>query len=197
MATITTTLDIAKIYNDLPTLAKADERFTNRETMFRALAKLLSVYENEFGVCLIHAHCTLSPGEIMLSTGDVSHPIQYEKAGVYYPERWLPNGEPFEFTKELTRAPPSELFEAFQKLTKSNGVLGLYYANGNETPCLEQTFGRSNYKKPLNEVRPADSTIETGWNLGKGQPVTMACVITCDTRSTRAGGYHKDTKTHS
>jgi hypothetical protein len=32
--------------------------------------------------------------------------------------------------------------------------------------------------------------VETAWNLGRGDPVTMACVLLCATATTERGGYH-------
>ncbi|KAF1963922.1 hypothetical protein BU23DRAFT_635940 [Bimuria novae-zelandiae CBS 107.79] len=59
-------------YNSLPTLLEANDRFKDREQLFSNLARLLSKYGNVFGVCLVHTHCELLKGEIMLEKDDVS-----------------------------------------------------------------------------------------------------------------------------
>ena len=116
---------MAELYNTLPTLADAEERFTHREQIFVACRSLLAKYENNFGICLVHAHCNLSDGEIMLARGNVSQPEKISKLAEYYPERWLSSGTPYEFTTRLTTAPPVALVEAFNQLTVQLGVLDL------------------------------------------------------------------------
>ncbi len=48
------------LYNNLPTLEHADSTFIHRAPLFAELGPLLSKYNNEFGVCLVHSHCFLS-----------------------------------------------------------------------------------------------------------------------------------------
>lgn len=71
---------VARLYNTLPSLSEADERFFNREKAFDLISKLLSQHGNVFSVCLVHAHCTLREGEIMLSSGETSQPVLASKA---------------------------------------------------------------------------------------------------------------------
>lgn len=56
---------LATLYNQLPTLGEAEERFTERAPLFAALASLLAEYGNFWSLCLVHAHCKLAEGEIM------------------------------------------------------------------------------------------------------------------------------------
>ena len=192
---------LATLYNDLPTLGEADERFTERTPIFAALDSLLDQYNNAWGACLVHAHCKLAEGEIMLGKGDISQPESaLELAAVeYYPERWLPSGKPYEFTTRRTTTPPIDLIKAFNSITSNVGVLGLYHIDRTEKKKpgkrIERTEGRKNILAPymdLDEVNENAQT-ETAGDLSSLDPVTMACnsVIVCDTRSTRTGGTHK------
>lgn len=65
---------------------------------------------------------------------------------------------------------------------------------------IERTKGRSKITEPAAvENKPVSGLIETTWkNFGKGDPVTMACVISCDTRTTRSGvaNVHKGTQSY-
>jgi hypothetical protein len=33
--------------------------------------------------------------------------------------------------------------------------------------------------------------VQTAWDFGRGDPITMACTIVCDTNTTRSGSAHK------
>jgi len=181
------------MYNSLPTLGEADERFVQRDVIFAKLAPLLSSYHNQFGVCLVHSHCVLEPGEKMIGTGDVSQPRSADIP--CYAERWLGNGEPIEFTTEETPSPPAELISEFQQIVGDSGVLGLYFSGlSASTLKLEWTEGRKNITKAIPKHDPG--SIETAWLPGTKNPVQMACTIYCDSRTTRSGGYHKGTKSH-
>ena len=116
MATVTT------LYNTLPTLEDAAKRFADHEDMFAAVKGLLLEYQDVFGLCLIHAHCTLADGEIMLSRGNTSEPEKVTALQGFYPERWLPSGDAYEFTTRPTIPPPTSLLEAFHQLTSHVGV---------------------------------------------------------------------------
>ena len=98
---------MASLYNSLPSLEEATNKFTNRAHIFSKLASLLSKYEHKFGVCLVHVHCKLEESEIMVASGHVSQP---ECNVDCYPVCWLASGEPYEFTKEPIVTPPPELF---------------------------------------------------------------------------------------
>jgi hypothetical protein len=185
---------VAKTYNKLPTLIEADEKFRDREPFFAAVSVLLSQYNYGFGVCLIHAHCTLADGEIMLARGAISEPVLASEASAYNPERWLPSGEPYEFTVRPTRTPPRELVAAFRELTRGSEVLGLCYISDEEQePQIEWTEGRKNMTRPLTEPDRAAQIVETQWNPGRVDPVVMACVIYCESMTTKNGGKHTGT----
>jgi hypothetical protein len=179
-----------KSYNSLPTLLEANDRFKDRERLFSNLARLLSKYENAFGVCLVHTHCELLKGEIMLETEDVSQPTMISGAGPYYPERWLPSGTPYEFTCRRTEPPPQELLDEFRAMTQDVAVLGLYYVGPEDRVRIEWTEGRKNIVRDIQGEDWRLNPVETAWNLGKGDPVTMACVLLCATATTEQGGYH-------
>lgn len=57
---------IVASYNTLASLGYADETFTNRQNIFEKVGSLLAAYP-AFGLCLVHAHCKLHDGEIMLA----------------------------------------------------------------------------------------------------------------------------------
>ncbi|KAI9807719.1 MAG: hypothetical protein M1826_004486 [Phylliscum demangeonii] len=177
---------LRSMYNSLPTLGEAEVRFTDRAGMMTKLAPLLAAYGGMFGLCLIHAHCSLAEGEVMLADGHVSQPVKRsEILGPCYPDRWLPTGEPYEFTTRTTTEPPAELLLSFARLTGAIGVLGLYYVGPDDPePVLE-----------WNQDRCIPHT-ETAWNPTKDNPVAMACMMVCDSRETRTSTKHKDTKSH-
>ncbi|KAG5756989.1 hypothetical protein H9Q72_005616 [Fusarium xylarioides] len=187
----------ATIYNQLPTLDEADKRFAERDEIFAQATRLLAEYGFTFGLCLIHAHCTLADNEIMLAKGNVSQPEKVTDLTEYYPERWLPSGEPYEFTTRRTTNPPVALVKALHQLTNHIGVLGLYHIDkdDNNDKVLERTEGRRNILSPYTEADEAHEATQvlTAWNLGSRDPVTMACnkVVICDSRTTRAGAVHK------
>ncbi|KAI1166943.1 hypothetical protein F5B18DRAFT_604909 [Nemania serpens] len=44
----------------------------------------------------------------------------------------------------------------------------------------------------MKEEDKATDPVQTAWDFARGDPVTMACTMWCDTRTTRNGdGYHK------
>ncbi|KAJ5971842.1 uncharacterized protein N7479_001760 [Penicillium vulpinum] len=182
------------LYNNLPTLEDAEKRFIDRGTIFSAVGSLLAQYGNLYGLCLVHAHCTLTDEERMLSRGNISQPEIFALPGNYYPERWLSSGVPYEFTTRPTVPPPAALVDEFHRLTADIGVLGLYHI-GDEVygKMIEYTEGRKNILVALSDTEESQSAnhTETAWNLGKGDPVTMACMIVCDSRNTRDGSIHK------
>lgn len=190
--------DADRLVQLLPTLGEAEKRFTEREKMFTAVKALLAEYGNVFGLCLVHAHCTLENDEIMLGRGSVSQPEKSSELETYYPERWLSSGEPYEFTTRPTVAPPGALVEAFGRLTSHVGVLGLYHidrTNDKPSKMIEHTEGRKNILMPYTDADRvhAATQAETAWDLSSLDPVTMACakMVLCDTRTTRNSGRHK------
>ncbi|KAF1844443.1 uncharacterized protein K460DRAFT_379386 [Cucurbitaria berberidis CBS 394.84] len=179
-----------KSYNAFPTLLEANNRFTNRKQVFFDLTKLLSRYGNAFGVCLVHTHCGLLEGEIMLEKDDISQPVSVSEAGRYYAERWLPSGVPYEFTSRPTETPPEALFNEFKAMTQDAGVLGLYHVGREAVTRVEWTEGRKNMVRDIKDEDWHLSPVETAWNLGRGDPVTMVCVLLCATATTESGGYY-------
>ncbi|KAL6301654.1 hypothetical protein BKA93DRAFT_828130 [Sparassis latifolia] len=188
---------LATLYNNLPTLGEADDKFVDRVNVFAKVGPLLAKYDNRFGLCLVHAHCSLTDGETMVAEGNVSEPV---KDASCYPERWLATGEAYEFNKECTEVPPAALFDEFRSVVGDMiAVLGLYHV-GNVTPgtvLLEHTEGRKNIVEAV-DVGMGDTKdiVQTGWLPDAKDPVTMACMIICDSRTTRIGVKHKDTKSH-
>ena len=143
-----------EMYNNLPNVCEADERFVERDAIFAKLAPLLSSYNHQFGVCLVHAHCSLEPGEKLIGTGNISQPMD-GNAIPHYPTRWLHTGDPFEFRTEPATPPPSELVSDFQKIVGDIGVLGLYFAGTSAGILeLEWTEGRKNITKIVPEHVP-------------------------------------------
>ncbi|CAE6481351.1 unnamed protein product [Rhizoctonia solani] len=142
-------MSLAEVYNSLPTVGAANAAFTDREVMFAKLAPLFAAYQFQFGVCLVHAHCKLQEGEAMVADGNVTRPVF---DGPRYPERWLADGTPYEFTREPTETPPPELIREFQNIVGKDTLLGLFHAsrdqNGKTTPdgkvWIEHTEGRDN-----------------------------------------------------
>lgn len=167
---------VASLYNNLPSLEEATDKFTNRAHVFSKLASLLAKYEHKFGVCLVHAHCTLEEGEIMVASGHVSQP---ERDVECYPVCWLASGEPYEFTKEPIGIPPPELFTQFRDIVDGIDVLGIYAASGPPSSgiLLEQTDGRKNITEIVAFAGPQD--IETAWLPGADNPIVMTCTRQC------------------
>ncbi|KDR68303.1 hypothetical protein GALMADRAFT_215957 [Galerina marginata CBS 339.88] len=163
---------VASLYNSLPSLEEAADKFTNRAQIFSKLASLLAKYEHKFGVCLVHAHCKLEEGEIMVSTGHVSQP---ERDVECYAECWLASGEPYEFTKEPVVSPPPELLSQFRDIVDGIDVLGLYAVSAPPSSgiLLERTDGRKNITEIVPSAGPQD--IETAWLPGVDNPIVMAC----------------------
>jgi hypothetical protein len=194
----------ASSYNELLSLGDADERFAGRTDVFARLVPLLAKYEYRFGVCLVHTHCKLDEGEIMLADGNISEPVYAtpNDEGVF-PDRWLASGEAYEFTKAVTPSPPAALVQDF-KVTVGDyaDVLGLWYA-GDAAPNvfrIEYTEGRKNITKVrgLDHDLSKESSMETGWLPGieGGNPVMMRCWMLCDWLTTRGKQYHRNTQRH-
>jgi hypothetical protein len=180
----------AAVYNTLPTLGDADRRFTDRSSVFERLAPVLAQHQNQFGVCLVHAHCALEDGEIMVSDGDISEPKRVLSA---YPERWLSSGEPFEFSHAPVPVPSSELVKAFQEAVGEYAdLLGLCYAGDFKPDVVkvESTDGRKNITRDQSADADRTGCLETAWIPGTAQPVKMACFVICNMRMTRARVTH-------
>ncbi|KAM3517017.1 hypothetical protein NHJ13051_009370 [Beauveria bassiana] len=194
---------VAHLYNTLPTLGHADDQFVNRDSVFEQLAELLAKYDNAFGICLVHSHCKLADGEIMLAKEDISEPVQLALIEQYYPERWLANGTAYEFSTRKTDDPPQDLVDEFYRITHGFGlqnILGFYHIEGSQDApaVIEWTEGRKNLTRAMTEEDKSAQPVQTAWNFGRGSPITMACTIVCDTRTTRSGesNVHKGTQSH-
>jgi hypothetical protein len=93
----------------------------------------------------------------MVAEGNKSRPV---RDGPRYPDRWLADGTPYEFSAESTQVPPTELFQHFQEIVGEPTVLGLFYAGGlNEgqgvppgKKLLEWTEERCNFVKLVDET---------------------------------------------
>jgi len=181
---------IASLYNTLPSVEEANETPFDRTRIFSELTVLLAAYEYKYGVCLVHAHCKLEEGEVMIASGHISQPARDVQC---YPERWLPSGVPYEFTREPTVTPPPELFDQFRLIIDGIDVLGLYAVTGDQSSGVHQewTEGRKNITTIA--AHPNPESIETGWLPGKDQPITMACTRQClfDVRYGRHQKVHR------
>jgi hypothetical protein len=163
------------MYNNLPTISQADAHFVDRDITFAQLAPLLSKYNHQFGICLLHAHCALNPGEKMIATGDVCEPVDPPTGFRYYPERWLSNGEPFEYTTSPTSSPPAELLSEFKRVVGGAGVLGLYFAGASDGELwIERTEGRRNIMEVVSRLENPEA-IETAWLPGTANLVRAVC----------------------
>jgi hypothetical protein len=186
--------DVAHIYNQLPTIEEADRRFADRDAILSQLAPLMRKYDNQFGVCLVHAHCKIEPGEKMVSIGNISEPLRGVEC---YPESWLSNANAYEFSTKPTSIPPPELFGDFQKIIGDVGILGLYYAGGmTGGMTLEWTEGRRNITKGITRTE-AEGHIQTAWIPGSDPLLMKSCEAAqvCDSTTTRSGTTHKGTTT--
>ncbi|QLI72041.1 uncharacterized protein G6M90_00g080960 [Metarhizium brunneum] len=194
---------VAHLYNALPTLGHADDQFVNRNPVFAQLAELLAKYDNAYGICLVHSHCKLADGEITLAKGDISEPVQIALIEQHYPERWLANGTPYEFSTLKTDDPPQDLVKEFYRITQGFGlqnILGFYHIQGSQDApaIIEWTEGRKNLTRVMTEEDESAQQVQTAWNFGRGSPITMACTIVCDIRTTRSEkpNKHKGTQSH-
>jgi|ERR1700722_18211814 len=187
---MTAMVDYVQMYNNLPSIEEADERFTNREATFAKLAPILAEFNHQFGVCLVHAHCKLEQGEKMIAQGKITQP-ELNTDLVHYPDRWLPNGQPFEFTTKPTTSPPAKLVNELQKITGPDGVLGLFYKS-DDVKELEHTEGRKNIMEEVTDLTGTDH-LETAW-LPNFDGVTLlaGCTKYCQ-MSLGASGTKKHT----
>ena len=192
---------ISSLYNKLPSLGEAEEKFADREEIFAAVSQLFARYNDKFGLCLVHAHCELAENEIMLATGKIAQPVQLSAVDAYYPERWLATGEPYEFTSRPTETPPPDLLEDFRLLIGPREVLGLYFAGRNGGAVeMERTEGRKNIMEDFIATGDVNNVTETGWifpSSGPNHQAQKVCVKYCDSRVTRSGtAHHKGFKPH-
>lgn len=183
-------MTFAAFYNALTTLEEADKLFVDRDRIFAAVTSPLARYGNAFGICLVHARCTLTDDEIVLTQGNISKPVKTSSLTEYYPVRWLPSGEAYEFTTRRTTLPLVALVHLFNQLTSHIGVLGLYHKyGGRNSKMIEHMDGRASILEPLRNTPRAstDGHIETAWNLDRGDPSTMTCAIAYDFQKIQSG----------
>jgi len=179
--------NLVALYNSLPSLLEAEKKFINRDHILSQLAPLLAAHGNKFGVCLVHRHCRLEEGEMMVATGNVCQP---ERNVECYPDRWLANGEPYEFTRTPTLSPPEELLKEFQRVVGEMKVVGLFHINGEgeEGVALERTEGRKNIVTMIpSGGASGGKAITTGWRASMDQG--MVNVVDC-TSCIESGGQH-------
>lgn len=105
----------------------------------------------------------------------------------------------------IPESPPLKLQQKFREITgELSGILALYYAGYNnksfssDTISLERTEGRQNIIELVPKAS-VEGAIQTAWlpDRSGAFPVQMTCVINCDSRTTRFGGVHKGTKSHT
>ncbi len=153
----------ATSYNNLLYVDMASKLFTNRNEILGQLGPVLKQYgNNKFGVCLVHRHCMLEEGEMMVSSGNVCQP---ERDGVAYPERWLATGEAYEFNRDETTSPSEELVENFRRVVGDIKVLGLFYVRdeGLSGIMLERTEGRRNITNII-PFGTLENALTTAWH---------------------------------
>jgi hypothetical protein len=162
---------IKALYNGLDSLEEANGKLMkhNLKQLLPTLGPLLKKYDYKYGVCLIHRHCELEDGEVMISTGNITKP---GRATEYYPDRWLATGDPYEFSDEPSEPPPHDLMEEFRNMIPGIDVLGLFFVR--EIPedgsiFLESTQGRKNILNIIKTDDPSPelaASIDSAWVPG-------------------------------
>ena len=186
----------AETYNHLRLLGIANSAFTDREAIFEKASALLAKYDHKWGVGLVHRHCRLADGEIMLANGNVTEPVDCNQIGLAYPERWLLTGQSYEFTTRETEQPPAALFDEFRAIAGDAAeLLGLYHVDLSEadTWLVERTDGRKNIvEKVTSQPVPSSTVIEAGWVFGPGTGRPSYCQQYCnqDSSGNHAGSHH-------
>jgi hypothetical protein len=184
-------VNYVSLYNSLPWLGEANEKFTNRDQIFSKLARLFAAHGGAFGVCLAHRHCTLEEGEMMVATESVCQP---ERDTECYPASWLANGEPFEFNQKPCPSPPETLFEEFGRIVDGTDVLALFYVQDEQRlgkVFVERTEGRKN----IVDIVPYDAehTIATAWLPGHPNPTVFVCNVCVTTTDDKGKKVHTPT----
>ena len=186
----------AETYNQLRLLTAANSAFIKREAIFEKASALLAKYDHKWGIGLVHRHCKLADGEIMLADGNVTEPIYRAQTGLAHPERWLSTGQPYEFTTRETEQPPAALFDEFRTIAgDAADLLGFYHLDRSEadTWLVERTDGRKNIvEKATSQPVPSATMIEAGWFLGPGTRRLMMCEQYCrqDLNGNHTGASH-------
>ena len=80
---------------------------------------------------------------------------------------------------------------------------GLLYVAGKDARVgqwIETTEGRRDILQPLNKQLEEVPQLQTRWSFSTTpdlpQPLMLACVITCDSRTTRGSLTHMETQSH-
>jgi len=184
-----------ELYNSLPSLSEARQRLLSLDggpdPLLKYLGPLFKQYP-QFGICLIHAHCKLEHSERMVSTGRISEPKIVSDESCF-PERWLSNGDPYEFSSSPTvegGSVPKELLDGFQARLRSfspndlSGLLGIYYVHDpdsdhskaghdhNKVPdkdiiWMETTEGRTNILELVtkDKVMAMSNAVPAAWYI--------------------------------
>lgn len=207
-------------YNQLKYLGVANSEFTERDTIFEKAAVLLAKYDYKWGIGLVHRHCRLDEGEIMLADGNVTEPVVFSgdgttattpttttttaaTTGPVYPERWLSTGQAYEFTTRATEQPPTTLFDEFRAMIRddtttatANHLLGLYHVDFLEadTWLVEHTEGRKNIVEKVSSQPVLSPTmIEAGWVFGgdsSSRPSYCQQYCNQDSSGNHVGSHH-------
>ncbi|KAG6888388.1 hypothetical protein C0995_008709 [Termitomyces sp. Mi166 len=188
---------LAILYNSLPSIQEANKMFRteDRPNIFAAVAEVLKRFEPVYALSLIHAHCTIVPGEVMVARGNVCQP-EFIDPSDCYPVCWLSDG----------LAPPQELLEEFrERVGHYASVLGLAYKGPHmkdlETTShldLEHTLDRANITTPLAQPRDElGDSVEAQWipSCNDGVISALKCTQSCKPSSTRTGVHEKKTHT--
>ena len=104
----------------------ANSAFTDQEAIFEKTSALLASYDYKWGISLVHRHCRLADGEIMLTNGNITEPVYCSQTGLMYPERWLSTGQSYEFTTRKTEKPPAALIDEFRAICWISALLRAY-----------------------------------------------------------------------
>lgn len=197
MALVMTPLCDASTYNELGWLATANSDFTERDAILDQAAKLLAKYEHKWGICLVHRHCSLEEGEIMLATDNVTEPTVPDGTDVLYAERWLSSGQAYEYTTRVTEQPPVALFEALRAIAGGmSAVLGIYHVPPGEDGLwqVEYTKGRKNIVEIVtSQPTPSSTMLEAAWAFGGASGRPSYCQQYCDQESgtgNHVGSHH-------
>jgi len=174
--------NLQSLYNALPSIQVTHDSFEKgkSKSLLSKLIPLISKYNNRFGVCLIHAHTTLEPGEVMLSNKNgIAKPIH--EPTTKYAEWWLISGEPYEFsTAPPAATPPPEFFWEFRDITGDNSYLGIFAVNPDAPDVQTETNnGRRSITKPGPPVEQEGTVyVESAW-VPSLPNVFFFCISVC------------------
>lgn len=109
----------------------------------------------------------------MLCTSDsVSEPVH--SPAEYYPVRWLPSGQAYEFSnKPIASPPPIAFFNEFKEIIGTGSPLGICCVdkNGPET-VTETNDGKKSYTQPGSVSSGTDEVpLQSAWLPGRDSPL--------------------------